>query len=400
MAKAVLTKNSPFYVQFYVSKHCNLRCRMCNIVEANADLAPFPGDRIEDIARNLRRIGVGVVLLTGGEPFLRKDIDRIVQTFKAYNLDIRLQTAGLYSQREKIKRCAELGVTDINVSLDSLDRSFSDSINGVEGSFDNAIRTIAYISRTFPAKGAICALGCVLSRYNLDHVRSVLEFATEIGWWLSLVPVHITDADTPLNFRGQDALFSLPPDQHQYLEELIKDLKRLKRKGALLFDSDDYLDSILHFVRTGSPNWRHQGICDSPNLYFAILPDGRFAPCCDHRLERVVHVYDPDFPALYASGILHQEVRAISRNCPGCNFGSFPEMTLSARSPSTILERLRTQCKALRRSQRPFEENELFALLERIKARHPVYAAPLEHARPEKLTPQPDSFRSGNGGEE
>ena len=163
MLKAILTKDSPFYVQFYVSKYCNLSYKMCNIVKANADIAPFSPDKIERIADNLVTIGAGVVLLTGGEPFLRPDIDEIVRVFRSRRLDVRLQTAGLYEKREKIAKCVEHGARDINVSLDSLDERLSDHINGRPGSWRNAMRTISFISRTFPGKDSICALGCVLS---------------------------------------------------------------------------------------------------------------------------------------------------------------------------------------------------------------------------------------------
>ena len=121
MLKALLTKDSPFYIQFYVSKYCHLSCRMCNIVEANRDVKPFTSDKIERIADNLVKIGAGVVLLTGGEPFLRPDIDEIVRVFKSRRLDVRMQTAGIYEKRDKIAKCVEYGARDINVSIDSLD---------------------------------------------------------------------------------------------------------------------------------------------------------------------------------------------------------------------------------------------------------------------------------------
>jgi hypothetical protein len=235
------------------------------------------------------------------------------------------------------------------------------------------MRTIAYISRTFPGHDSVCALGCVLSPYNVDEIETVLDFATEIGWWLSLVPAHITPPDQPMNFRGHDDSFRFVPEQFDGLKTLIARLKQKKRKGSKLFDSDDYLDSIYHFVTTGTPDWRHNEVCDSPNLYFAILPDGRFAPCCDYRMERVAYVYDQDFPAIYASKEFRNEVRCITSSCPGCNFGSFPEMTLSARSFSTIKERLLLQFKAKSHGIRPYSEEEMFSLVSRIRGRHDVY---------------------------
>lgn len=373
MSKALLTKDSPFYIQFYVSNVCYLRCKMCNIVEANSELKPFRTKDIEKIADNLVEIGAGVILLTGGEPFMRKDIDDIVRIFKSKNLDVRLQTAGLYSRREKIAKCVEYGARDINVSIDSLDEQLSDYINGVQGSWKSAIRTISFISKTFPKKDSICALGCVLSKYNIDEIEAVLDFATQIGWWLSLVPVHITTPDNPMNFRGYDEYFKFNEEDFPKVKEMIERLKRKKREGFMLFDSDDYLDSIYHFISTGHPNWRHKQICDSPNIYFAILPDGRFAPCCDFRFDEDLYVYDPDFPRKYKSREFRNKVKEITRKCPGCNFGSFPEMTLSARSFSTIRERIHLQFKAQSLGLKPLGEDELFDIISEIKKDHDVY---------------------------
>jgi MoaA/NifB/PqqE/SkfB family radical SAM enzyme len=386
MLKALLTKDSPFYIQFYVSKYCHLSCRMCNIVEANRDVNPFTSDKIERIADNLVKIGAGVVLLTGGEPFLRPDIDEIVRVFKSRRLDVRMQTAGLYEKRDKIAKCVEYGARDINVSIDSLDEHLSDYINGKPGSWRDAMRTISYISHVFPGKDSVCALGCVLSPYNLEEIEAVLDFATEIGWWLSLVPAHITPAEHPMNFRGNDETFSFSREDHPKLRTLLDRLKLKKLKGLRLFDSDDYLESIYHFVTTGSPNWRKNGICDSPNLYFAILPDGRFAPCCDYRLDQDVYLDDPDFPRIYRSPEFRQKVRALTGICSGCNFGSFPEMTLSARSFSTIAERIRLQLKAGSHHFPVLDEKELFRIIERVKSSYPIYPR-----RPE-LTSSKDSF--------
>lgn len=371
MAKGVLTKNSPFYVQFYISKYCHLRCKMCNIVNANADLVPFEYDKIELIADNLVKIGAGVVLLTGGEPFLRKDIDEIVRIFKSRKLDVRMQTAGLEGQNDVMRKCVEYGARDINVSLDTLDGKLGDYINGRQGSWERALKQISAISNTFPNKDSVCALGCVLSKYNYKEIEAVLDFATEIGWWLSLVPAHITSEGRPLNFRGTNDSFCFGEDLYEEIKNLIERLKRKKREGLHLFDSDDYLDSIYEFITTGKPNWRHKGVCDSPNIYFAILPDGRFAPCCDYRLDEDIRVYDSDFPQIYRSKEFRENVKKITKQCPGCNFGSFPEMTLSARSVSTIAERVFLQLKSKNSSIKPISENEIFNIAANIRGKYP-----------------------------
>ena len=81
-----------------------------------------------------------------------------------------------------------------------------------------------------------------------------------------------------MHFRGRDPKFTFDAEGVERVHDLIARLKQRKKKGDPLFDSNDYLDSICHFVKHGTPSWRKRGVCDTPNLYFAILPDGRFAP--------------------------------------------------------------------------------------------------------------------------
>src|SRR5450631_1088795 len=79
LAASVVTKDSPAYVQFYVTARCNLTCEQCNVIYANADQEEATTDQCRKIAENLARIGTSVVLLTGGEPFVRKDIVEIAK---------------------------------------------------------------------------------------------------------------------------------------------------------------------------------------------------------------------------------------------------------------------------------------------------------------------------------
>ena len=389
--KGVLTKNSPFYIQFYISKYCHQKCGMCNIVEANVDVDPFGHDKIEKIAENLQKIGAGLILLTGGEPFMRPDIPDIVKIFKSRNLDVRSQTAGLVSKKNRVKEAMENGLRDISVSVDSLDEKKSDWINGLKDSWMNAIDMISFISRNFPDKDNICSLGAVLSKHNIKEILPLLDFCTEIGWWLSLVPVHSAAGDdAQLNFRGrEDSMFNtkikrdygydFQKDDFDDIKDLISILKEKKRNGSLLFDSDKFLDSVEVFLTTGHPNWRKNNVCDSPNLYFAILPDGKFAPCCDFRHSEDIYVYDDDFPEIFKSKQFKRDVKNIVEKCPGCNYGSFPVITLFARSFSSLIEKISVAKKSKSTGMISLELDEMLKIIKKIKNNYPeIY--PIDHS--------------------
>ncbi|RME02161.1 MAG: radical SAM protein, partial [Deltaproteobacteria bacterium] len=352
---------------------CNLMCKQCNIVESNATVKEASIEEVERIADNLAAVGAGVVLLTGGEPFLRKDLPEIVRIFLARGMNVRLQTAGMrVATPERLRACVDAGARDINVSLDSLDPVKQEFINSVPGSWHTAIETIAEISRIFPKRDSICSFGCVISRLNYREIPAILEFATRIGWYLSLVPVHITDPERPMGFRSYERIFTFRPEDLPPLDGVLKRLRDMKGAGHTLFDSLDFLESMRVFIETGRPTWRHEGVCDSPNLYFAVRPNGDFAVCCDHNLEgKPLSLLDPDFPRIFRSRAFRSRVLETTRRCPGCNYGSYPEMTLSARSLRALRGRTRLFFQARRRGIEPLPTESIFAIIEEIRARYP-----------------------------
>src|SRR6185503_2951970 len=113
--------------------------------------------------------------------------------------------------------------------------------------------------------------------------------------------------------------------------------------GFLLYDSDQYLDDIKLFAAETPTTWRQKngGVCDSPNLYFAVLPNGDFAPCCDHRIPSKIHTYDKNFPQIYRSRVFREEVLKITKPCSGCMYGSYPEMTIAMRYLAAKWERIK-----------------------------------------------------------
>ena len=340
--RAILTRKAPVYIQFYINGRCNLMCRQCNIVETNSRIPELSLDQIEIVARNLQKIGAGIILLTGGEPFLRRDLPQIVEILVRHRLNVRLQTAGSkLATEDQLRACYEAGARDINVSLDSLELDVSDYINAVPGSGWMAVETIERISRVFRDRSNILSFGTVLSRFNYREIPAIVEFARRIGWYVSLVPVHISAQGSQKGFRSFDQQFCFPESYKKSLAELTEALVKEKRHGAPLFDSEDYLRSTFPFLLTGKETWRRQGVCDSPSLYFAIRPNGDFTTCCEYVLKRPPNLTDPDFANWYNRGQVQNqaEVQQIVQHCSGCHYGSYPEITLSVRSPRVLLER-------------------------------------------------------------
>jgi hypothetical protein len=301
---------------------------------------------------------------------VRQDLPEIVKAFTSRGIHVRMQTNGLASE-DALARCVDNGAHDISISLDSLSPARQEAINGgFPGSWRRALETMSKVTRRLPAKGSFAAFGCVLSHHNLDDVESVIRFGTEIGWYTSLVPLHTTAPHKPMNFRTYDSSLSFKSEHYPRVDALIDNVKALKKSGFLLYDSDEYLDDIKRFVRNDPTLWRGRngGVCDSPALYFAILPNGDFAVCCDHRLPgRGIPTQAPDFPERYQSGEFRQKVIDVARACVGCMFGSYPEITITARWWSAAWERLEVFLAGEPKKNWPLSADQIEAIAARLR---------------------------------
>jgi len=344
LAKAAILHNAPVYVQFYITARCNLTCRQCNIIYANSDVRECTIGEIQSIAENFAKMGVAIVLLTGGEPFARQDLPEIVKAFESRGVHVRMQTNGL-ANAAQIEAVIAAGGSDISISLDSLDAPVQDEINGgFRQSWHRALNAIALFTRWLPKEGSFASLGCVLQPDNVGDIEDVVRFGTAIKWYTSLVPIHVTDHVHPRGFRTFDQSVAFRSADFATVDDVIERVRQMRREGYLLYDSDQYLDDIKRFVRKEPTTWRdkNRGVCDSPNLYFAILPNGDFAPCCDYRLPEATSTFSPDFPRVYTDARFRGRVHDVVAPCEGCMYGSYPEMSIAMRFLAAKLQRVKT----------------------------------------------------------
>ncbi|MFQ5966188.1 MAG: GTP 3',8-cyclase MoaA [Acidimicrobiia bacterium] len=122
-----------------VTDRCNFRCRYCMPKEVfGRDYVFLPRDQLltfEEITRLTRVFqshGVSKVRLTGGEPLLRRGLDRLVEMLAALGVgDLTLTTNGSLLAR-RAESLAQAGLHRVTVSLDSLDDEVFRAMNDVD----------------------------------------------------------------------------------------------------------------------------------------------------------------------------------------------------------------------------------------------------------------------------
>jgi MoaA/NifB/PqqE/SkfB family radical SAM enzyme len=192
----------PKSVCLILTEQCNLRCIMCDIGRRNAH--PDQGIRsplvqsiragddemttadwltvIEDLSHFVPK---PLILLTGAEPFLYKNILSITETVIAKKLPLHITTNGTLLStyaRRLVDLCKQPGAMDITVSLDDIGENH-DAIRGVTGTFQKPIEGMQSVARFRNERGQdfpAINITCTISNYNFKNLAAFAEwFITE-----------------------------------------------------------------------------------------------------------------------------------------------------------------------------------------------------------------------------
>ena len=133
------------YLRISVTDRCNYRCSYCmpsevfnNNYSYIAQNKILSYEEIIHLCSILKKIGLTKIRITGGEPLLRKNIDKLVYKLKTESgIDnVSMTTNGSLLTDSKLKQLKSSGLDSITLSLDTLDSKKITKINGTKKNFD------------------------------------------------------------------------------------------------------------------------------------------------------------------------------------------------------------------------------------------------------------------------
>tara|TARA_B100001113_G_scaffold77431_1_gene60626 strand:- start:1585 stop:2610 length:1026 start_codon:yes stop_codon:yes gene_type:complete len=177
------------YLRISVTDRCNYRCSYCMPSEIfNKNYNYISQDKIlsyEEIIRMaciLKKIGLKKIRLTGGEPLLRRNIDKLINQLKtkAKIEHVGMTTNGSLLTEEKLQSLKEAGLDSLTLSLDTLKPGKINQINGAKKQF-NVDKALKGIEKYF---GLIKTNTVVIKGVNdeeiFDIINRVRKFKSEI----------------------------------------------------------------------------------------------------------------------------------------------------------------------------------------------------------------------------
>jgi len=163
-------------VVWNVTRSCNLNCIHC-YAQAVRKSQENELSREEALALldDLAGFGVPVVLFSGGEPLMRKDLLELATYAVDKGMRAVISTNGTLISRQKAKALKEVGLSYVGVSLDGME-SVNDRFRGKKGAFQEALAGIRHCQDV----GLKVGLRFTMNRMNVKEIPRIFDLLEEM----------------------------------------------------------------------------------------------------------------------------------------------------------------------------------------------------------------------------
>jgi molybdenum cofactor biosynthesis enzyme MoaA len=202
-------------VALEVTRRCNLPCPHCFVPRDGRNPAL---SELMALLAGLREAGAGKVILTGGEPLLRPDLETIVASCAEQSLAVDLNSNLVTLDASRARALRDAGLTEVSVSLYG-GRRAHDRFVRHDGAWDSAVRGIGFCTEL----GLPVDVHCALLRQSVGELQELAELTARLGC------VSLT-LFTLLSARHGDAP---PPDLDSIGRVSLDDLGRVAARSSI-----------------------------------------------------------------------------------------------------------------------------------------------------------------------
>lgn len=318
--EAILFKiNNIISVEFAVTYRCNLHCEYCGFTmmpnyinaEQKSIGKEMSTQEIKEIFRILNKLNVQRINISGGEPLIRDDIDKILEKASFYKFKITLTTNGiLVPEHLNILK----NIDFLIISIDG-DKNTNDTLKG-RGSYDFALQAIDSSCK----KGIKILISAVITSLTTEKdLLFLLKLCNFYSTFCVLQPVvNRVFFKKPCKIDEKIDKFIPTIEQLKYLLLYLKNSPHKKR----IIGGDNYFKFILDFYKNGPDVLIN---CMAGRLFLFIEPDGSVHPCS----MRYQELFGEKIQKCSLKEIKKRKVDLIK--CAGCSCYSYVMLNSFAR---------------------------------------------------------------------
>lgn len=277
---------------------CNSRCHMCNVWKYPTS----PEEEIRpDVLEKLPRLSF--CNITGGEPFLRNDIEEVVSVLRRKARRIVISTNGYFTDKilALVRSYPDIG---IRVSMEGLQEA-NDELRGLAGGFDSGLRTLRELQRLGSKD---IGFGITVSDRNARDMIELYQLAKSMGVEFATAAVH-----NSYYFHKYDNQIVEKEEAVACFEELVGELLRTWRPKNWF--RAYFNNGLANYVQGG----RRLLPCEAGTENFFVDPAGEIFPCNGLEkeiwMESMGNLNQQTFEEIWRSEKA-QEVREKVKSCP------------------------------------------------------------------------------------
>jgi heme d1 biosynthesis radical SAM protein NirJ len=152
-------------------RRCNLTCQHCYALSADHDYAgELSGTEVATVMDDLKALTVPVLILSGGEPLMRRDLFDIAARAKAMRFYVGLSTNGTLIDAPMADRVAAAGFDYVGISLDGI-KATHDKFRRLEGAFDRSLAAVQLLRE----RGVKVGLRFTMTAINAHDLPVLLQ---------------------------------------------------------------------------------------------------------------------------------------------------------------------------------------------------------------------------------
>lgn len=265
----------PIYLEFNITSKCNARCIMCNIWKDNKS-QDLSLKEIESIISSPVLSDVKRINITGGEPFLRKDLIDIIRLMNSKlknTREILIATNGLLTNVivEQTKKI--LGIINHNVSLhvgisfDGMAKEH-ERIRNIIGIHNMALETVRRLSAIHNQNLEVQA-HVAISPLNIDRLEDIYYYLHTIVDQVVFFPVIISEPAFKNRIDKNNLAFD--SNSRSLLESFFHFLINEESPSPNTY----YYSRLTDLLRTGKRNFP----CTAGFRFMHIDAEGNINPC-------------------------------------------------------------------------------------------------------------------------
>lgn len=298
----------PSLVSWNLTKKCNLQCPHCYLDAGAPAERELTTDECRDVIDEMKSLGTEMLILTGGEPLLRKDIYEIARYASSKEMWVVMGTNGVLLTDEVAEKMVECGVKGVGISIDSLDPEKHNQFRGGPDAWKHSVKALEICQE----HDLEVLVQTTITEMNRNEIPEMIEFAREKGAWAFNLYFLVQTG------RGQQMNDLSPEETEAVLTELVE-------------RQDDYRPMLVR--AKCAPQFKQiayekgmggleSGGCMAGTEYCRITPGGDITPC--PYMDVVAgNVLDTSFRDAWNTSPVLRELRDLNQlkgKCGECEF--------------------------------------------------------------------------------